>query len=383
MREGDPRPGGDVRRPKPGVVLLTQNYHPLVGGITTWCHQVGLHLQELGYDVVCVTRAFRGLDDDRVPDVPEVRLPDANWKRDKYWRQLRHILRYDPRDTVFLCANWKMAIVCAVLSLVRPLDFIVAAHGLDVVAHRARDRIRQRWVMKRAKKVIAVSSFTAGLLEQMRLPEGRVEVIPNGVDPTALAPRPPDPAIESRYGIDGPFRLLSLGRLVPRKGFDTTIRALAQAQSDDIEYYIAGTGGYGDALLSLARELGVEERVHLLGFVPNEDLEGLFACVDLFSMPSRRIGSDIEGFGITYLEAAACGVPSIGGRGSGAEDAIVDSETGVLVDPESPAQIAAVLDDARHEPDKYRAMGARARLRVEEELNWDSVARRIAAVIEE
>ena len=162
--------------------------------------------------------------------------------------------------------------------------------------------------------------------------------------------------------------ILSVGRLMRRKGFDNVIRALPclQQQGVDTHYAIIGIGEDQEYLRALAAELGVTERVHLLGHVSYEDLPRWYCASDLFAMPNRDIGGDTEGFGLVYLEAAAAGRPSLAGLAGGTGSAVEDGVTGLRVDGERVDAVAQGLarlltNRVEAEPDGPQRARTRAR----------------------
>jgi phosphatidylinositol alpha-1,6-mannosyltransferase len=176
--------------------------------------------------------------------------------------------------------------------------------------------------------------------------------------------------------------LLTLARLIDRKGQDTVIRALPRVLRDvpDLVYVLAGQGSYREALEALARECGVADHVVFAGFVADADVPDVYAAADLYGMLSRegRDTGDIEGFGITYLEASAAGLPVLAGRSGGTADAVEEGVSGLLVDPESVEAVADAIVSLLRDRAKARAMGQAGRLRAERDF---SLAARAAKLI--
>jgi phosphatidyl-myo-inositol dimannoside synthase len=282
-----------------------------------------------------------------------------------------------------------MAVPCFISSLTKKINYFIAVHGLDAIENRKFNQYIQRKTLNNSKGIIAVSNYTAGLLKNVKLSEEMpLEIIPNGVDINIFKPSNPDNSILKKYNIKPGFRLLSLGRLIERKGFDTTIKAMAkiadksgQAGIRDIHYCIAGKGPYENELKELIYKYSLEERVHLLGFIPDEDKSVIYNIADLFVMPSRELPKDVEGFGITYLEAAASGIPSIGGKSSGAEDAIVDEVTGYLVDPMNIDEIVDKIIKLYNNRDNLYRLGLNALERARNNFTWEIVSKRIECFI--
>jgi phosphatidylinositol alpha-1,6-mannosyltransferase len=184
-------------------------------------------------------------------------------------------------------------------------------------------------------------------------------------------------AARARAGIppDVPL-VLGVSRLVPRKGFDVLFDAVAGL--DGVHVAIAGTGRDRARLERRAQPLG--DRCHFLGRVSNDDLPGLYASADAFAMLCRDRwgGLEAEGFGIVFMEAAACGVPAVAGDSGGAAEAVVDGETGYVVESRDVLAVRDALarllgDDARR-----AAMGEAALRRARSDFSYDVLSRKLA-----
>ena len=187
------------------------------------------------------------------------------------------------------------------------------------------------------------------------------------VDEDRFRPGLPGDDLRRSIGVTGDKKLiLSVGRLLNRKGFDNVIRSLPTLldQGVDVEYALIGIGGELGYLQGLAREFKVTDRVHFLGHVSYEDLPRWYSACDLFAMPNRDIGGDSEGFGLVFLEAAASGKPAVAGKAGGTGSAVVDGVTGLRVDGENIAEIAAVLIRLLSDPEESARMGQAGRQRV-------------------
>jgi len=177
--------------------------------------------------------------------------------------------------------------------------------------------------------------------------------------------------------------VVCVSRMVPRKGQDTLILAWPQvlAEVSDAVLLLVGDGPYAPDLRRLARQVGVSDSVLFTGPVRWPDLPGYYDAADVFAMPcrTRRAGLDVEGLGIVYLEASATGLPVIGGDSGGAPDAILDGETGYVVNdgPGLAARIIELLKD----PDKAKAMGEKGLAWVDREWRWELTADRLSAIL--
>lgn len=233
--------------------------------------------------------------------------------------------------------------------------------------------------IRNADWVIANSGFTRETLLSMGIAPERIVVIHPGVDTERFQPGLPVADLRARLGMAPGARLvLSVGRLQRRKGFDMVIRCLPAlvAAGHDVHYAVVGTGDDRTYLESLARKTGVAERVHLLGHVPMDELPRWYNASDLFAMVNRDVQGDTEGFGLVFLEAAACGKASIAGKAGGTGSAVLDGATGLRVDGDDVAQVTQALLACLSAPLELERLSAAALARVRCELTWERVAER-------
>ena len=180
--------------------------------------------------------------------------------------------------------------------------------------------------------------------------------------------------------------VVSVSRLVPRKGMDVLIDAAAALVPSfpDLSVVIAGAGRDRPRLDARVRRSGAP--VRMLGAVPDDELPRLYGVADVFVMACRDrwLGLEQEGFGIVFLEAAACGVPQVAGRSGGAGEAVVHGRTGLVVDdPGDPGRVAAALRRLLGDDHLRRTMGRAARRRARTAFGWDLLAHRLAAALQD
>jgi len=246
---------------------------------------------------------------------------------------------------------------------------LIYAHGEELTSWgRGRKFKASCFVLRRADAVLSNSDFTRDtLIGLLGVDPGRIAVVYPTVDEERFRPGRPAEDLRSSLGV-GPGQplIFSVGRLVRRKGFDNVIRALSllRGKGIDAHYAVIGTGDDHDYLVGLARDLGVADRLHLLGHVSYEDLPRWYCASDVFAMPNRDVNGDTEGFGLVFLEAAAAGVPALSGIAGGTGSAIVDGVTGLRVDGERPEAIAEAMYRLLSNPDEAKRMGRAARERV-------------------
>jgi phosphatidylinositol alpha-1,6-mannosyltransferase len=223
-------------------------------------------------------------------------------------------------------------------------------------------------VIRGARLLVVNSHYTRQSYEAMGIDLPSTAILTIGVDMTRFRPDLDTRGVRARYGLDGTRVLLTVGRLVERKGHDIVIRALTRIRDavGPVRYLVVGSGPEEDRLRALAADLGCGNEVVFAGRVPDDDLPALYASCDLFVMPSRVLSQrdGVEGFGIVFLEAGAAGKAVVGGRSGGVSEAVIDGVTGCLVDPEDPDALAEVLIALLRDPSKARELGARARERV-------------------
>jgi phosphatidylinositol alpha-1,6-mannosyltransferase len=266
----------------------------------------------------------------------------------------------------------------------RSAHYVCWAHGEDLSA--ALTSREHAWLARRvcrnASTMIANSKFTAGLIGSLGVPAQRVRTVYPGVDVDRF--RPDIDATAARVqcaSSDGPV-LLSVGRLQRRKGHDLVIEAIALLKGEfpGLQYLIAGDGQGRARLEDLARTRAVQQHVRFLGGVSDDQLPSLYAACDIFLMPTRQDASDVEGFGIVFLEAAATGKPSIGGRNGGVPEAVSDGETGLLVEGTNSGELANAIRTLARSPTLRATMGAAGRRRVVQSFTWERAAQEVEAL---
>ena len=367
-------------------LLVTNDFPPKVGGIQSYLWELWRRLPPESFAVLTSPHGDAEEWDRRQPFlVRRVREPVL----------LPHPIMV---NRVQAMAS-ELGVELVVLDPALPLGMIGPSLDLpyDVVLHGAEVTVPGRLpgsrpllahVLRRARRVISAGEYAAA--EAARAAERPLDVVivPPGVDVSRFVPLDAGPrrVVRSRFGLptDGPL-VVSVSRLVPRKGFDTLIRAAARLKRahPGLTVAIAGSGRDESRLRRLAAETGA--RVAFLGRVPDEDLSSLYGAADVFAMlcRSRWGGLEQEGFGIVFLEAAACAVPQVAGASGGAAEAVVDGETGLVVDPPEDVQaVADAIDSLLADPERARALGQAARRRVEAELTYDALAARLGDALD-
>jgi phosphatidyl-myo-inositol dimannoside synthase len=372
------------------VLVLSNEFPPGPGGIGTHAHDLVREGQRLGWSVRVVTHqdyvspeeaaAFRRSSDLEI--VPITRRRPLALGLLSRLRTVRRALAERPdvvmatgASSVWMAAAWWRG------------PWLAIGHGTEFVTPQRWRRWIHRWAFRRASAVVCVSAYTAGTLVDAGIRPKRLVVIPNGADHRRFAP---DAVAGNRFrtdhGLEGPPLVLTVGNVSERKGQDVVVHALARGQGRlaDAHYLIAGLPTRADEIQALARELGVEDRVHLLGRVDAADLASAYNACDVFAMTSRQVAAgDVEGYGIAVVEAALCAKPAVVTQGSGLAEAVLDGQTGVVVAQDDASATAAALETLLSDDDRRQAEGQRARERALAELTWAELARRYDALLRE
>ncbi|MGY1747389.1 glycosyltransferase family 4 protein [Blastococcus sp. SYSU D00695] len=231
-----------------------------------------------------------------------------------------------------------------------------------------------------------ISDYTRGRLAPALAGRGRLAQLSPGVDVEAFSPDVDGTAVRERYGLGEDPVVVCVSRLVHRKGQDVLVAGWARvrARHPRARLLLVGGGPQEAALRRAVDARGLGGSVVLTGPVPPEQLPRHYAAGDVFAMPcrTRRGGLDVEGLGMVYLEAAACGLPVVAGTSGGAPEAVQDGVTGrVVPDPRSPAAVADTVADLLDDPARARAMGRAGRAWVEQRWSWTTIAGTFAELL--
>lgn len=227
------------------------------------------------------------------------------------------------------------------------LPVVIYAHGEEITTWRQPRRVKAMTEAYRAAQlVVANSTFTRDLLLDLGVEPARIVIINPGVDTERFRSGLDGSALRTRLGIAPDAKLiLSVGRLSRRKGFDYVMQAIPELvrRGVNVHHAVIGKGEDQEYLSQIRENSPLPERIHLLGGVSADELPLWYAASDLFAMPNRDIDADTEGFGMVYIEAAACGRASLAGQAGGTGSAVLDGETGLRCDGNSPSAVTDAL----------------------------------------
>jgi len=286
-------------------------------------------------------------------------------------------------------AHWVLpnGLVGAWVASLRRIPLVISLHGSDIfVAQRNRIfRWVTRSIFRRAALVTACSKDLKRGAVDIGCDPAKIHVIAWGADPDRFHPGIA-PLDRLAFGLTGNEAILvTLGRMVPKKGFDILVRALALLVPSypHVHLLIGGDGVERDSLQRLAKELEVSDHLHMPGRILWDQVPHFLAMGDVFVLPSvRDEAGNLDGLPTVLPEAMACGKPVVASRIAGIPLAIEDGCTGILVPPGDVKALAGAISSLLADPMQRSALGVAARIRVERELNWLQVARFFASLFE-
>jgi phosphatidylinositol alpha-1,6-mannosyltransferase len=342
------------------ILFLTDSFLPHAGGSRVYYHHLlrGLHNNPQNAITILTKKVDGWRDFDRAVDHPRFRIfragrPLPNW-RYQQWPKIASPFLYasallmTKRYDLIHCGDlYPQGVVSLAFRLLLRKPYVAYCHGEEITqteGRRFQPRVRDA-IYRHAQVVVAANEFARQNLLRIGVAKSRIRKITPGVDCARFKPADQRQDLLERFRLRGRFVLLTVGRLVPRKGHEVVLRALSTLlpEKPNIAYLIVGTGPDEAKLRQTAAELGLSHLVHFVGFVKDEDLPDYYNLADLFVLPNSDDKGDMEGFGMVFLEANACGKPVIGGRSGGTSEAVLERETGMLVDPDNPAELARTL----------------------------------------
>ena len=334
------------------ILLVAPAFPPVIGGAQRWGEEVARALHEQDDAVMVLAPRQRGdAEHDATLPFPVRRcLVPGDAMVWSAVAPIRSLLR-EFRPTAILAGHWSGA-HAALRAAKGSVPVVCAVHGREVgyqplrrfpPAQRIYDHAR-RHAFAHASAFACVSRNTRRLMQEAGADDARLHVVWNGVDVRPFL-IPANTGLFARHGLAGRKILLTVARQVRRKGIDTVIRALPEMLrgEPDLTYVLVGDGPDRASLQAVAEECGVSSRVVFLGSLSEQDVIDAYQTCDLFIMTARDELPDVEGFGLVFLEAGACGKPVVGSWAGGIPDAVVHEQTGLLVNPLDTGEIAGAV----------------------------------------
>jgi phosphatidyl-myo-inositol dimannoside synthase len=363
------------------LLLLTIDFPPARGGVQSLLARLATGLAATG-DLTVVTPATTG---DRAWDAAQPFRVIRSWPSGGhrlavaalYARALVEVLRRRPR--VVVCGHVLLGPMCRTIRALLGVPYVAMAYAYEIRAPRMRTIAGV--ALRGARRVVTISEFSRRAVEA------------HGVAAPAITVIHPGPVVDgagtAMGGRAGDRRtVLSVGRLVDAyKGHDMVIRALplVLAKRPNAEYVIVGDGPLRPYLVRLAESVGVATAVRFVGEADDDAVDAWYRACDVFVLAARDspVSGGAEGYGLVFVEAGLRGKPVVGGRSGGVPDAVIDGETGLLVDPTDPADIAEAITRLLSDPELADRLGRGGHRRASEDLSWLSYTERFSRVLAE
>lgn len=381
------------------IQLHTDSFVPHSGGSRIYYYHLYCNLVEIGpYEVDVITTQVNGWEGfDAAHSSSRLNIfrhgkPLPNWR----YGQLPHMLpviaravRYCkiPRPDWFHSGDlFPQGLGGYTVRSLTRMPFLIYCHG-DEVSQTNQRRFQplvRNMIYRRADVIIAANEFARQHLLTIGIPESRIHKILPGVDTERIHPAPPRPDLVEKHKLSGKVVLLTLARLVPRKGIDLLLRALpcVLKRVPTLRYLIGGIGPLHDDLTQLVRDLGLQDVVEFIGKVPSDQVSDYYNLCDLFAMVNRSdSGGDIESFGMVFVEANGAGKPVLGGRSGGTGESIEEGVTGLIADPDSLDDISAKLLLLMENCSLRATLGRAGLARVQRDYSWRSRALQLDTIL--
>lgn len=367
-------------------LLVTSVFPPTSGGMEDYLYNIAKRLPQDKISVLAPTYTIEGkkldykdFDSKQNFKIYRKRFFFPRFIKPGWLPMIRNCLRIAKEEKIELiqCGQCYPTGLAGLYAKKRQnIPYIVYVHGLDLVGFLGkvpRER-RIKAILENADKIVANSNYTKDLILKLGDYSKKIEIINPALDLKKYLEIDKTEA-RAKLGFQDEKIILTVGRLVKRKGFDMIIKSLPKICKEilDVLYVIVGSGSYEDELKNLVKKFKLEDKVRFEGRVEDKVLPYYYAACDVFCMPSRFVKEEgsVEGFGIVYLEAGLYEKAVVGGRTGGVEDAVVDGQTGILVDPENVNEIAQALIKLLTDQELSNKLGVQGRERVLKDFDWD------------
>jgi phosphatidyl-myo-inositol dimannoside synthase len=370
------------------VLVVTNDFPPKVGGINHYVAELVRRFPGGGVTVFAPdwpgSEAF-----DRAFPHPVIRWPMRSmYPTGPIRDRVEELARSVRPDALLFGAAVPLAMMGRSVERRLGVPYASFTHGVEVWAGQVPGtRALLGSIARNAALMMAVSRWTSDQLRAVVGEGPRIELLPPGIDPAHFHPGVSDEAVRRRHGLDGHPVICCVARLTLRKGQDKIIRALPWLAREfpDIRFLVVGTGPDRERLEGLAHRKRVADRVIFAGEVPHDVLPQYFRAGDVFAMPcrTRKLGLEVEGFGLAFLEASAVGRPAVAGDSGGAPEAVIQAETGLVIDGGEVDEVAEAVGELLGDPEKAGKLGAAGADRVHRDFTWEALSARLRGLLDD
>ncbi len=365
------------------ILLATSQFAPELGGVPQllWLYSqyrpghVALRVLSVQQQPAGFYASF-----DRQPPFPITRVigPRGTGLTSLYFlHRLGQMLRQWPPHVLLCGVAYPTAIIARIARIIHHIPTVVYAHSEDVTIPKGPKRHLLSWALRDAAAIITVSHFTANELQNLGVSPDRITIIPPGIEVEPFRTALPHDQWANKWV------LLTVARLIARKGQDTVIRALPLVipHLPQVHYVIVGSGPDEAYLRQLVQKLQVGDHVTFAGRVSDGALPTYYQACHAFAMLTRPGQDEVEGFGISFLEAAAAGKPVIAGNAGGASDAVLNGVTGFLVNPLDIDETAKLILQLAQNPILGPKMGQTGQKWVNENHTAAAFAQKVTTIL--
>jgi len=344
------------------TLLFTMEYPPFKGGVASYYYNLTQNWPEAGSLTVLFRKYF-----------------PTPFQYLMYFFDLRQSVKEGQIDQIIVGQILPLGTVALAFSLLFSKPYAVVLHGMDfpLALVNWRKRLLTRMILARAKRIICANSYVAQLVKEFSANLNRKVVIVNpGVAEAGVVKAEQLAALKKKYDLRDDKIILTMGRLVKRKGVDTmldTINSLGRRQLSGWRYVVVGAGPDEVYLRDLCHRLSLDDLVVFAGESSEEDKWVWLELADIFALPARNMAGDFEGFGIVYLEANLVGKPVLALDSGGVHDAVVNNENGLLVEPD---ELVSALERLMDDAELRQTLGQKGQMRAQVNFNWKNQAQK-------
>lgn len=348
------------------TLLFTLEYPPFHGGVANYYGNLVKYWPK-PYDILVLNNNEGRLINNK--------LPLLKWLPAYF--ALRQKIKQKKIEQILVGQILPLGTVALVFSKFYKTKYSIILHGLDLayVLKRPRKKWLTEKILRQADKIVCVNSYTAEIARQT-FPDIRqkLTIVNPGVENRLTYNPQLITQLKEKYNLENKLILLSVGRLVKRKGFDLVIKSMPKvlAKALNLIYVILGDGEEIDNLKFQITNFKLEKNIIIISGATDDERNLWYDLCDIFIMASRNINGDFEGFGLVYLEANLAGKSVIAGRSGGVGDAVIDGLNGLLVDEENINDIAQAVIKLAQNLALRQKLGEQGRTRALKEFNWET-----------
>ena len=381
-----------MEKTKKRILLVTFEFPPKPGGVENYYYN--LIKKSTQYDFVVLTLPYKkasDFDTDQKFTIIREKLLYRFFypKWFKLFILIKKIVSREKIDIIWVGDILPVGNACYLISKLYKIPYFISTHGMDIMLPQKNKRkeLIMKKVLKKSLFITTNSKYTKLELNNLNIDDTKLKIVYPAPCITDKRYKVSEEDIDvelDRHDIRDKFKLITIGRIVRRKGHKLVIKILPELlnSNPDIVYLVAGTGDYQKELEKLVIKLNLENNVIFLGKLSNKELATYYKLSDLFVMPAKNIEGDVEGFGIVYLEASSFGLPIIAGKSGGIAEGVLDNKTGILINPKNKGELGQAVLKFINDKKLYNDISNQG-IKYVEEFKWSKQASYLEQIIKE